>query len=347
MNLIDRYGQPVALFAVALAIGLAVDTVVFWIIRGKALKNRWATGEALAHALHGFPTALSVAIGARLAVRVLDLGPTVADIALTTIDTAMIVIATAFSARVAGRLIRAYTEREGARLPSSTIFVNLARGLVWVLGGLVLLSHYGVSITPLLTALGVGGLAIGLALQSTLENLFSGIQILVSRQIQPGDFIEIESGERGWVEDVSWRNTTIKLFSNDLVIVPNSIIGQSRVTNFTTDDAMHVIWVDLGVAYDSDLELVERVTCEVVAQVQAEVPGAVPGYEPLFRYTRFGESAIGLTISILADTAADHFPVRHAFIKRLHAAYAEAGITIPFPQRTVHIAQPSEPAEEA
>jgi len=346
VNLVDTYGSAAGLFLGTLLVGVVIDAIVFRVVAGKALRNRWAAGDALAHALHGLPTAIAAVLGIRLALPLVDLGGTAEEYVREGADALMIVIATAFAARVAGRLIRAYTEREDARLPSTTIFVNLARGLVWVLGALVLLASFGVSITPLITALGVGGLAIGLALQSTLENLFSGIQILVSRQIQPGDFVELESGERGWVEDVSWRNTTIKLFSNDLVIVPNAIIGKSRVTNFTTTDEQHVIWFDFGVSYDSDLEQVERVVLDVARWVQREVPGALPDYEPLFRFTDFGDSAITLTISLRAETIADHFPVRHAFIKELHRRFVEEGIVIPFPQRTVHLSQPTAPAEE-
>ena len=83
--------------------------------------------------------------------------------------------------------MRAYTEREGSRLPSTSIFVNIARATVWVIGGISVLAALGVSIAPLITALGVGGLAVGLALQPTLENVFSGIQVLASSQIEPGD----------------------------------------------------------------------------------------------------------------------------------------------------------------
>lgn len=318
-------------------VGFVIDTVLFRLVKARSESRAWKAGFALARGLHGFPTAIALLLGATQGLRRLDITERGARLLGTSAEVVGIALLTAFGARIAGRMIRAYTQRDDSRLPSSTIFVNLARVAIWVIGGVSILGAMGVSITPLIAALGVGGLAIGLALQPTLENVFAGIQVLMSRQVEPGDFIQLESGEQGWVEDVTWRNTTIKLFTNDLVIVPNATIAQSRIVNFTSTDTQHVISLELGVAYDSDLQHVERVTLEVATEMQGE-PGAVPDYEPLFRYKAFGDSAVLLTISIRAETVADRWVLRHEFIKRLHARYAAEDIVIPFAQRTVHLA---------
>ena len=325
------------LFAGSVAVGLAIDAVVFRIIKSRALTQHWATGEALAHALHGLPTVTSIVVGVRLALPQLGLGDEATRIVFKSIEIAWILVATAFAARIAGRLIRAYTQREDARLPSSSIFVNLARGTVWVVGSLVLLGALGVSIAPLITALGVGGLAIGLALQPTLENLFSGVQVLLSGQVQPGDLVRLETGEEGRVQDVTWRNTTIRAFSNDLVIVPNATVAKSLITNYTTIDEQHVVWVNVGIAYGSELHHAEEVTLEVARQVHELLDCASKDYEPLLRYTEFGDSAIALIVSLRARAYNDRWVLRSEFMKLLHKRYAQEGIEIPFPQHVVHM----------
>ncbi len=109
---------------------------------------------------------------------------------------------------------------------------NLTATLVYALGLLIVLDYLKISITPLITALGVGGLAVALALQDTLSNLFAGIHILATRKVRSGDYIKLESGEEGYVRDITWRNTAIEVLAGNLVIVPNNKVASAIVTNF-------------------------------------------------------------------------------------------------------------------
>jgi small-conductance mechanosensitive channel len=222
-------------------------------------------------------------------------------------------------------------------LPSVNLISNLARILVLALGGLVLLQTLGISITPLVTALGVGGLAVGLALQDTLANLFAGIHILISRQVRPGDYVRLESGEEGYVQDVTWRYTTIRQLPNNLTIVPNAKLASAVLTNFYLPDQELAVLVPVGVSYDSDLDQVERVTIAVGKEIMAEVKGGVPGFDPFIRYNTFSDSSINFTVILRGREVVDQHLIRHEFIKRLHSRYRAQGIEIPFPQRTVHL----------
>ena len=105
-------------------------------------------------------------------------------------------------------------------------------GLVVALGALVVLNGLGVSITPMLTAMGVGGLAVALALQEPLANLFAGIVIALARQVRVGDYVKLDNGVEGYVTDFSWWSTRIRMLSNNMVLVPNAKLAQSVVTNF-------------------------------------------------------------------------------------------------------------------
>jgi small-conductance mechanosensitive channel len=113
-------------------------------------------------------------------------------------------------ADLAAGVVRVQTGPAHRTLPSVTLLPNLSRIVVLLLGILVILETLGISITPIITALGVGGLAVALALQDTLANLFAGVHVLLSRQLRPGDFVQLRSGEQGYVQDVTWRYTTIK-----------------------------------------------------------------------------------------------------------------------------------------
>lgn len=225
---------------------------------------------------------------------------------------------------------------------------NLARKVVTivlgVLGLLYLLRALGVDISPLVASSAIGGLIIGLALQDTLSNLFAGFFINVDRPLKVGDFVRLESGEEGFVEEVGWRHTKVRLLTNNLVIIPNSKLSQSILVNYSLPTTELFVIVPCGVSYDSDLDFVEQVTLEVAKEVQRKVDGADPNWEPLVRWQNFGDFAITFTTVLKAKDVISQFRLRSAFIKNLHRRYKEVGIEIPFPIRTV-ILKPSQEAK--
>jgi small-conductance mechanosensitive channel len=242
-------------------------------------------------------------------------------------------------ARIAVGFVDLYSRKVGGAFLTTSLFSNITRIVVFALGLLVIFDSLGISITPMLTALGVGGLAVALALQDTLSNLFAGIHIIASRKLSPGDYIKIESGDEGHVTDITWRNATIRTFANNMIVVPNAKLSNSVVTNFYMPETKMAVPVTVGVSYASDLEKVEQITVEVAKQVMNDVEGGVPGSEPFLRYHTFGDSSINFTIYLYAREYNDLYLVKHEFVKRLHRRYQEVGIEIPFPIRTIYMRQ--------
>ena len=333
-DLVNQFGAWPVVLATTLLGGL-VGLIVARVLRSSSERRGWKVGRALAESLTGLPLLWGALIGVGVLLPTLDRSLRANSIALDVLRVVWIASFTWLGMRIVGKLVRAWTTREGAEVPSGTIFVNLARVSVFIVGALVALAAVGVSIAPLLTAAGVGGLAIALALQDTLGNLFAGLQVVLSKQIKPGDFIKLETGQEGWVHDVTWRNTTVKQLSNDLVIVPNSVIGKSLVTNFTSMDEQHSVTVPFQVAYGTDLEQVERVVGEVACSTQAAVPGAVEECEPVVRFREFGDWAVRGVVILRAASYADKAILVHDFMKRLHERFAEEGIEFPLPTSEV------------
>ncbi|WP_214411907.1 mechanosensitive ion channel family protein [Sphaerisporangium fuscum] len=251
-------------------------------------------------------------------------------------------------ARLAAEVVRSVTLARSGVAQSASIFVNITRVLIIGIAVLVILQSIGVSITPLLTALGVGGLAVALALQDTLGNLFAGVHVLVSKKVQPGDFIRLDSGEDGRVVDINWRNTTVEQLTGNTVVVPNAKLADAILTNFNQPVQHLSVLVQVGVSYDSDLEEVERITVQVGREVLSTVEGAMPEYEPVVRYHTFGESSINFSVTLRVREYAAKFLVVHEFMKLLHARYRREGIEIPNPIPVVAIGNtPARPIPEA
>lgn len=325
----EMWGVAAGLLALAVVAGLVVDQLLYRYIRSRAEASRSSAGLQLAKGVHWLPTSLGLLVGLSLAISRLELEGTAARWANQGVRLLGIVLVTAFAARILGRVVRAVTQREDTPLPSGSIFVNLVRGLVWALGAVSVLATLGISVAPLVTALGVTGLAVGLALQPTLENVFSGVQLLASRQIQPGDFIRLETGEEGTVLDVTWRNTTVRRPSNDVVIVPNSVLARATVTNFTSEDPEYVLLVPVSVASAGDPEAVERAAMRVATEVVAEVDGAVRDAEPAVSFAELTPPAAVLHVTIRCTSYQERVGVRHEFIRRLAKRFADEGIEAP------------------
>jgi small-conductance mechanosensitive channel len=224
------------------------------------------------------------------------------------------------------------------RLGSATIFVAIVRLAALAAGLVILLNVVGVSVTPVLTALGVGGMAVGLALRDTLANLFAGVYVLISREVEPGDFIKLDSGAEGYVVDTSWRNTTLLELTDNLVIVPNATLATSVVTSYHRPHRELTFTVQVGVDLSSDLDLVERITCQAAREVMRAVDGGVPGFVPYLRFSGLSASAITFSVTLQALEYAQHDLLVHEFIKHLHSHYQAAGIEIPL--SAPHLAVP-------
>ncbi|MFD4542609.1 mechanosensitive ion channel family protein [Streptomyces bauhiniae] len=336
--------DDLVLAGIALAAGLVLAflsrTVLHWLAK-HAKRTRWSGDDVIVDALRSVVPWAAIAGGIAAGAALLPLTRTVQHHVNQSLQVWLIFVVTLSAARVIAGLVQSVTQSRSGVAGSATIFVNITRVLVLAIGFLVVLQTLGISIAPLLTALGVGGLAVALALQDTLANLFAGIHILASKTVQPGDYIRLSSGEEGYVVDINWRQTTVRQLSNNLVVIPNGQLAKTNMTNFTRPEQELTVLVQAGVSYDSDLEHVEKVTAEVVDEVMTEITGAVPEHEAAIRFHTFGDSRIGFTIILGVGEFSDQFRIKHEFIKRLHRRYREEGIRIPAPARTVALQQGS------
>ena len=213
--------------------------------------------------------------------------------------------------------------------------------VIYAVGALMALDALGITIAPMLAGLGIAGIAVGLALQPTLSNLFSGMFMLSEGELNEGDFIELEGGPSGFVVDVTWRSTKIRDRFNNLIMIPNSTVMDSVMTNYVSQSTAVTILVPCGVSYQSDLEEVERVSLEVANGVRDDLEEAIDDFDPVVRFSDFGESNIDFNVIIQARDRLGSFVVKHELIKRLHSRFGQEGIEINYPVRKL-VGPPSE-----
>jgi small-conductance mechanosensitive channel len=236
-------------------------------------------------------------------------------------------------------LIRLFSPKVDILRSSGNVAQGFVRIIVMGLGLLILLDSMGVSVTPLIASLGIGSLAVALALQPTLENFFSGIQLVIDKPIQVGHFVKLDSGEEGYVAKIGWRSTWVRLLPNNIVVIPNKVLVNSKVLNYYYPEQEMAVLVQVGVHYDSDLKHVEKVTIEVGKEIMKEVTGGVPEFTPFIRYHTFNDFSIDFTVILRCKEFVDNYLIKHEFIKKLHERYAKEGIVIPYPIRAINYDQ--------
>lgn len=334
--------------AVIMVVALAI-AVVLRLLTSRLFKRagdtRWAWDDLAARLIRDLAVPVAVLTGAWAAANVLDLRRGTLDVAAKVLTALTIfVVSLALARLIAGVVTSVALGRQGVA-GNVTIFANISRVIVLGVGMLVMLQSLGVSITPLLGALGVGGLAVALALQDTLANLFAGVHVLASKTIEPGDYIRLSSGQEGYVVDINWRNTSIRTLSDNIEVIPNARFSDTILTNYHRPAQDMSLLLQASVAYENDLDEVERIAIEVGEEVMAEVEGGVKEAEILVRFHTFAESAINFTVILRTSEFGDQFRIKHEFFKRLHRRFREEGMEIPYPRRTVVLSDGAKPLD--
>ncbi len=326
--------RPLLWLAGAVLTGLVIELVLLRWVHRWVSQTEWGLDDVIVGALRGMPFFWFTLLGIYIILPGSVLGPFLVGYIDEVIAILVIVSLTIVAYRLVTGLISLYA---GTReLPSVSILNNLIRAITLLIGLLVILTYMGVSVTPALAALGVTSLAVSLALQETLSNLFSGVLLVASNQFRAGDYVRLNTGEEGYVVDISWRTTQIRSLANNMIVVPNAAMTSAVATNYYTPGKELSILFDIGVSYDSDLEHVEEVTIDVASEVMREVTGGVPDSEPFIRYNNFDDFAIKFTVIMRGKEFVDQYLIKHEFVKRLHLRYREEGIVIPFPISTLH-----------
>ncbi len=213
------------------------------------------------------------------------------------------------------------------------LFKNILRVLVLIVGILWLLTIWGIDLTPLFASAGIAGIAVALAAKDTLSNFFGGISIFVDKPFKVGDYIILDSSERGEVVNIGIRSTRIKTRDDVQITIPNSILSNAKIINESAPIPRFRIRVPVGVAYGSDLELVEK----CLVGIARENPLVSDTPEPRARVRAFADSSINFELLCWVNDPREKGLTLHRLFNEIYRVFEEKNISIPFPQRDVHI----------
>jgi small-conductance mechanosensitive channel len=254
------------------------------------------------------------------------------------IEIILILSITLAAANLTGALLRSYIHKMDIPIPTTGLAFGIIKGSILIIGFLIVLSSLGIAISPMITALGVGGLAVALALQDTLSNLFAGMHILLEKSIRIGDFIRLESGLEGRVDDITWRTTRIRMLSNNMVVIPNNKLSQSVVTNYSLPEKRMSLQVPVSVRFDTDPDKVEAILTDEACKAVHDVEGILADPAPtVMLIPGFGASSLDFTLNCQMEDVINQPKIVHELRKRILKRLKKEGIELPYPQQIIYI----------
>ncbi|MBM9579653.1 mechanosensitive ion channel [Leptospira sp. 201903070] len=324
-------GTSAGIFIFVLFFGYLVGDRIVPRLSGILFQNKIQSSHPLYKAGRRIIRLLFFLLGSYLFLRFQKLSPAFEEFVFLSFKIAAIILLTFSLVRLFSAVFETYSEKTEGLLSSASIISNVIRITLFAIGVILILQSLGISVAPILGALGVGGLAVALGLQPTLSNLFSGLSILMGKQLKKGDYVRLQGdGLEGYVQDITWRTTTIRRFNNSTIIVPNSVMSSSVFTNFDLPSKELSIAIEAGVAYQSDLEKVESIAVEIANEVLKQFYKNAPVKEVSFSYQRFGESSVDFKVILPSLEFTDQFAIKHEYIKRIHSRFQKEGVELRF-----------------
>jgi len=331
---------PAFAFGIATLIALLFRAVLLSVIR------RWASAtggwSSLAQAIRVpsilWSIVLGIWTGNEVARQTESLPQRLSQQVGVVLEVAVILSVTITVSNALTLLVLGASERRALGGPITGLGQAVVRGIVYIIGCLVLLGALGIQITPILTALGVGGLAVALALQDTLSNLFAGVHLLADKPIRVGDYVRVADGVEGHVVDIGWRSTRVRMLQNMVVTIPNKRVAESTITNYDLPESRLIVPIRVSVDYGTDPDLVQRVLLEESAQASGDVPGLLAEPAPTVRLIPgFGEYSLDFTLACHVKSFTDQFLVQHELRRRILRRLGAEGIRIPIQVRGVDL----------
>lgn len=342
---------PLTGFSIIVVSMLVLSAVVVGFVLNRIL-HHWtkklagAWGEFLFALLESLPLPLLALLALYTGFEMLPLPRAYERVGTKLIFALVLLVVFYFPAKVLILFLRRLGQRDPAleRFTQPATFIT--RALFALLAAIILLENLGVSLTAVWTTLGVGSVAVALALQETLSNFFAGLYLLVDRPISPGDYIKLDSGHEGFVVRSGWRSTSLRRLDNNMIVVPNSTLAKAVIINYTMPEPRMALTIPVSVTYGTDPARVEKTLLAVVEEAAREgCEGLLTYPAPNVRFIPgFGESSLDFSLNVAVRQYTDQFPVQSELRKRIVERFQKEGIEMPFPTRTLVLDQATQAA---
>lgn len=340
---------PLTILLLAFLVGVVGEKLLVKALR-RAESTKTRLDDVVSRALRGPVRVFAILTGLGVALLAIALPSQVHQWVRALLGLLLGITLVVLAARFAAGLVETYGERARLEGPSRNLARRLSTIAIWSLGILLVLQRQGVNVGPLLTTLGLAGLAIALAFQDTLSNLFAGVYIQADRPLDVGHYVRFEEHNlEGFVVEVGWRTTKIRTLGNNLVVLPNARAANSIVTDFALPEPRMSLLVRVPVSPDADAARVEALILDEAQKAAGAIPGFLSTPPPFVRFIPgYTESGLEFTLICQVATFVDQYAVQHELRHRISLRLRAEGLAPSVPHRDVRITmEGSSPAPPA
>ncbi len=343
---------PIIGLVLAIFVGWCCNRYVSNQIESHPILQKLTWKTALIRGLKGAPVLIVVSLYLSFVTKMMSMPEPVEHLLTYIFFIILIITVMQVIARTATAIINNIIVARNENISETSLLTDMVSWSIYLIGIIIILAECGISITPFITAMGIGGMALALGLQETLASVFAGFTMIFAPQIRNNDFVRLSNGQEGRIVDIAWRYTTIENLEGNTIVVPNKQIASAILINYSVPAQDIKVKLQCGVAYDSDLDKVEQVVLEVAQKIQDDVTkdilaskgkiaadASVTTAKPGIFFHTFGDSAIEFSVTLNCKAFTHQYRMKHEFIKALTKRFREEGIEIPFPVVTVQQAK--------
>jgi small-conductance mechanosensitive channel len=317
------------------AVGWLIGRIVFRIISSGIRRTQTPIDDIVLNVLKAPISSAGALVAIWLALRGLPLSSET----VRYVNRGWVIVATLLLVSIGLRSLNGFTrgvvEKTPNLAPAAGMIRVIGRVIVLSLGGVMLLQSFGIAVEPLIASMGIGSLAVALALRDTLSNFFAGLYIHADRPLRVGNYVKIENGEEGYVQQIGWRSTRIKNLSNNIDVVPNEKLAQSILTNFDLPDSTFSFSIPVPVGHGIHPDRILKQLNEIALGLPTEIPELIPDAPPSVSFGGFGETGSLFSLNCRVRSHVDQGGVRSTIQLRILERFLREGIPFPSSGRVV------------
>jgi small-conductance mechanosensitive channel len=331
----NPYFRFLAILVITIIIAFLAKIILKQVLKPLAKKTKTKIDDLIIKSLSSLVFYIVFLVGFKVGLQQFEFKTTVYD---NLINTFLIFVITILLLKIIGNFAQQWLREWKFRTKTTAderlipLLQKILKAVVIILAVIFAFNAWKINISPLLTTVGIAGLAVGLAVKDTLSNILGGLQLVLDKTFKVGDKVELESGEMGVILDIGLRSTKLKTYDHEVIFIPNGYLANAKIKNFTHPDVSIRVNVDFGVIYGSDPEKVRQVVLKAIKKIETVIEEP----EPVVQFLKMSDFSLDFVARAWVKSYTEAYSTKLKMTDEIYNALNKAKIGIPFPTRTVY-----------
>jgi len=334
----NLYLRFLVILLITIIIAYLAKIILRQVLKPLAKKTKTKIDDLIIKSLSSIIFYIVLLVGLKVGLQNFELRENVQTVFDGIINTLLILTVTLLLLKIIGNFAQQWMREWKFRTKTTAderlipLLQKILKGVVIILAIIFVFNAWKINISPLLTTVGIAGLAIGLAVKDTLGNILGGLQLVLDKTFKVGDKVQLESGEMGTILDIGLRSTKLKTYDHEVIFIPNGYLANAKIKNFTHPDVSIRVNVDFGVIYGSDPEKVRQVVLKAIKKIETVIEEP----EPVVQFLKMSDFSLDFVARAWVKSYTEAYSTKLKMTDEIYNALNKANISIPFPTRTVY-----------